>query len=372
MRVHPSAISRVLPPTAQAGVINPWTLSAEEYPAHAAVEEQLWFLLHYAILAPSTHNSQPWLFRIRDQEIEIRADWSRALPVADSDGRELVASCGAALLHLRLALHYFGHDAAVETYPDPAQPELLARVRMGPRIETDAEEILLFQAIQQRHTNRQPYEPAPLPTGLPEALIESARSEGAWLHFVEDDTARHSLADLVAEADRVQWTNREFRRELAAWLRPNDAPGHDGIPGFAEGLGDLASHAGPFVIRTFDLGKGQAAKDREIALHSPVLAVLGTDGDTPMDWLAAGQALARVLLRARSDGVSASFLNQPIEVESLREQLATLTGRPGSSPQVVLRMGVATPGRPTPRRPVRDVLQATPDRHRSPAHDSDI
>lgn len=372
MRTHSSAISRVLPPTAQVGTVNPWTLSADEYPADASVAEQLWFLLHFAILAPSTHNSQPWHFRIHESVVEIRADWSRALPVADPDGRELVASCGAALLHLRLALHYFGHDASVETYPDPAQPELLARVQMGHRIETDAEEILLFQSIQQRHTNRQPYDPAPLPAGLPDALVEAARSEGAWLHFVEDDNSRHALADLVAEADRVQWADREFRRELAAWLRPNDAPGHDGIPGFAEGLGDLASHAGPYVIRTFDLGKGQAAKDREIALHSPVLAVLGTDGDTPMDWLAAGQALARVLLRAQSEGVSASFLNQPIEVESLREQLATLVGRAGSTPQVVLRMGIAPPGRPTPRRPVREILQDTPDRHRTPAHDSDI
>ena len=57
------------------------------------------------------------------------------------------------------------------------------------------------------------------------------------------------------------------------------------------------------MIRTFDLGKGQAAQHRDIALYSPVLAVLGTDTDTQADWLAAGQALANVLLRARVEDV---------------------------------------------------------------------
>ena len=52
----------------------------------------------------------------------------------------------------------------------------------------------------------------------------------------------------------------------------------------------------------------------------PRRAVLGTDGDNPGDWLHAGQAPARVLLRARIDRVDASF-NQPIQVGKLRPLL---------------------------------------------------
>lgn len=342
-----------------------------EFPAQGPPEEQFWFLLHYAVLAPSTHNSQPWLFRIQDHQLELWADWSRSLPVVDPDGRELVMSCGAALQHLRLALHYFGHAGGVEIYPDPLHPHLLARLRMGPRVETDASEVLLFHAIKQRRTNRQPYLPDPLLADVLEALQEAARSEGAWLEVVTDDARRGALGDLVAEADRAQWADRQFRRELAAWIRPNDSPAADGIPGWAEGMGDLASHAGPFVIRTFDLGKGQAAKDRQITLGSPALVVLGTDNDTPLDWLAAGQALARVLLRARSEDVWASFLNQPVEVEALRHEVARVVGRNGS-PQALLRLGRAADVPPTPRRAVRQVLQDNPSLHRAPAHDSDV
>ena len=115
------------------------------------------------------------------------------------------------------------------------------------------------------------------------------------------------------------------------------------------------SAAGPLVVRTFDMGNGQAAKDRQLAEGSPVLAILGTEDDTPTDWLAAGQALAGVLLRAQAEGVAASFLNQPIEVPELRPQLRDAIGRSGF-PQLLLRMGYGPEVKPTPRRTVEEVL----------------
>jgi hypothetical protein len=53
------------------------------------------------------------------------------------------------------------------------------------------------------------------------------------------------------------------------------------------------------------------------------LAILGTDGDTLPDWLSVGQALARMLLRARAEDIWASFLNQPIVVSELRPGCGT-------------------------------------------------
>jgi nitroreductase len=35
-----------------------------DFPIAGTPAEQLRFLLHYAVLAPSGHNSQPWLFKI--------------------------------------------------------------------------------------------------------------------------------------------------------------------------------------------------------------------------------------------------------------------------------------------------------------------
>jgi len=68
-----------------------------------------------------------------------------------------------------------------------------------------------------------------------------------------------------------------LRRELASWIHSNRSRSKDGMPGYAFGYNDIISYMGPFVIRTFDTGKGQAAKDCQLAVGSPVLTVLGTD-----------------------------------------------------------------------------------------------
>jgi hypothetical protein len=149
-------------------------------------------------------------------------------------------------------------------------------------------------------------------------------------------------AGLIALGDRMQWGDKHFRRELAAWSRLSPSQRQDGIPGYALNFSGLLSQVGLRVGRTFDLGNGQAASDRQLATGSPVLAVLGIIVDTAYDWLMAGQALARVLLYACSQGVWASYLNQPIEVPEVRLMLHNLLERVGF-PQL-LRTSVEASG----------------------------
>jgi len=339
--------------------LDAWDISADDFPADGNSEEKLWFLVRYAVLAPSSHNSQPWKFRIHGNVVELFADFTRALPVMDPDNRELVLSCGAALFHLRTAIRYFGQACDVEILPEAGDPTLLARVHMGFKCDTNAEDILLFNAITKRRTNRGPFLSEAVPGALLTALSRVAAEEGAWLRVIEGDEARFSTADLVAEADRIQWADKRFRNELAAWLHPNRSDSRDGIPGYAQGDGALPAYAGPAVIRTFDLGKGQAAKHWDIALYSPALVVLGTDTDTPADWVLAGQALDNLLLCARVEDVWASFLNQPIELPHMRPRLATLVGRDGF-PQILLRLGFGADVKPTPRRSVQEFIIKQP------------
>ncbi len=128
--------------------------------------------------------------------------------------------------------------------------------------------------------------------------------------------------------------------EVGRW-----APSLHNVPlrDFAGGQGtDRPQHAGP-------------TEDH------PVVAVLGTAGDQPPDWLHGGQALMRLLLAAAADGYAASYLNQPLEQPGRRQQLRDelrLTGWP----QLVLRLGRPTGALPpqAPRRPVREILLPAP------------
>jgi nitroreductase len=346
-----AAVQTILPPAP----LEAWQISEGDYPVEGRAADKLRFLLRYAVLAPSSHNTQPWLFRVRDDAVELYADRSRGLPVVDPDDRQLIMSCGAALLHLRIAIRHFGHAGEVTLFPDTSDPDLLARVRLGRVHPPTGEEEEIFHAIPRRRTNRLAFEPRLVDQAVLFQLRVEARAEGAWLHILQSEDERNRVADLVAEGDRIEWADRRFRRELASWMHPNASSSCDGMRGYGFGHGDLMSRGGPFFIRTFDLGGQTAASDRRIAAGSPALAVLGTDGDWPYDWLAAGQALARVLLMARAHEVWASFLNQPVELPDLRSKLCDLCDGYGY-PQMLMRLGYGRDVRPEPRRPVDEVL----------------
>ena len=317
--------------------------------AGAALAQKTRALVEHAILAPSSHNSQPWRFRLAGGTIELRADRTRALPVTDPFDRELTISCGCALMNLMVAARHFGRFESVEIVSKRLDPDSLARVKIAkdggePQAGSD-----LFEAIAQRHTYRKRFEPRTVSAAVQKRLMAVADAGGAWLECVSEAKAKHALAELVAEADRALWADPSWRRELALWMHPSRS--RDGL--VFPGLPSVLANA---VVRSFDMGDGQAAKDRELADGSPLLAVLGTVRDTPKDWLSAGEALQGVLLTARKAGLQASFLNQPVQVAEQRPRLQSLLVHAGS-PQLLLRLGYPVEeATPSSRRPLAEVI----------------
>ena len=337
-----------------------WANAIDEFPLCGSTREKLEALIAFAIMAPSSHNSQPWIFRLTDDALELREDRRRRLPVVDPDDRELIISCGAALGCIEAALHNFGYEGEIELLPDERPPELLARIRLGASCEATDLDHAMFGAIHTRRTHRLPFLPRVFEPELMADLESIAETHGVWFRILQAEAKRVTLAELIMRGDREQMADPEFRRELAAWLHPNRTSSRDGMPGWAHGFGAVESVALPFVVRTFDTGNGRAAHDRELALGSPVLAILGAPTETPRDWLQTGMALTHLLLRAATEGVAASYLNQPIEVPALRLQVAALLGDSGY-PQLILRMGYPVgENRHTPRRGLAEVLEVTP------------
>lgn len=348
-----------------------------QFPHAGQLSEKLRFLLNYAILSPSSHNTQPWQFKIVDDRIELYADRTRALPIADPDNRELILSCGAALFHLRLAFRHFGYQSAVDLFPQGDDPDLLAWIGFGAPDPITPEEEQQFWAIAHRHTHRSSFADQAVPDTLLAAFQQVVAREGAKLVWLKEAEMRTVVAEMIARGDRLQASNPDYREELSAWIRPNYSHHHDGIPGYAFGMNSFASQMMPTFLKQFDWGRGIASRDQQLALDAPVLAVLTTTSDTPRAWLAGGQALASLLLFACSQEIGASFLNQPIQQPSLRAELRellrinALIHRPTPEqgvhpsyplvltteyPQLLVRMGYSSDLKATPRRTVGEVL----------------
>ena len=305
-------------------------------------------LVQAATLAPSSHNTQPWLFRLGDAVIDLLADRTRALPANDPQDRELIISCGCALFNLRVAAAAAGLEAKVQAWPDEADANLLARVHLAPT-STPQADAALHRTIAARRTCRDGFAATPVDADALRALVDAVRLEGATLVVLDSHDARSAAATLVAEGDAVQWANPSWRRELAAWMHPRRRG--DGLA-----LPALTIPVVQLMVRSIDMGCRVAAKDRQRADSSPVLAVLSTEGDSPLDRLTCGQALQRLLLVGVRLGLQASYLNQPVQVATLRPKLQRLTGRPGCA-QLLLRMGRPTQALPAaPRRALADVL----------------
>jgi hypothetical protein len=213
----------------------------------------------------------------------------------------------------------------------------------------------LYDAVSKRRTNRHPFAARAIPAPVIARGVAAVEAQGARLQLVLDEPLFGGIAELVAEADRAQMANDAFRRELARSIHSNRSHKRDGMPGHVFGMGSVASAVAPMMVRKLDLGLGAARRDVALIAESPALAVLWTRMDTTRHWLRAGQALAALLLNLQADGVSASFLNQPIQVAPLRERLRALTACPGL-PQLILRLGYALDVAPTPRRDPSEVI----------------
>lgn len=305
--------------------------------AMAVERETMMRAIEAAVLAPSSHNSQPWRFRLSADGVDLFADRLRALPVVDPEGRELTISCGAALFNLRMALRQAGFVTEVSLLPGVGGGDHLARVLCVGRAEPTAHEVALFAAIRKRHTHRAAFAKRNVETKLVGRLVDAAGTEGATLRVL-DAWQQNSVAGWIAEGDRLQGANPEFRRELAAWVHAKDEKNGVGMSAAQLGVHGLGARLMPAFLREFNWGRVQGRRDYQLAMSAPVLAVLVSKGDAARDWLETGCALERMLLDATTVGLAASFFNQAVEVPELRDKVRELLGGEGY-PQMIVRLG---------------------------------
>ncbi|HEY3737618.1 MAG TPA: hypothetical protein VGL26_09240 [Jatrophihabitans sp.] len=306
-----------------------------------------------ALLAPSVHNTQPWRFVLTDDALEVHADFSRQLHVLDPRGRQLTISCGAALLNARVAIEAVGFEPAVQRFPDPQDPSLLARVTIGDE-HTHPHSVALNLAIEHRRTNRREFTHEDVPQGLVDSLVDLAAAEGASLFPIVAPDHRAAIATLSMMADRIEQQDPAYLAEIANWTT-DDPRRDDGVQGSTVPYGQNVEHNDLLPLRNFDV-RGMGWLPSAIASGpDQCLLLLCSVEDGPRGWLRTGEALERIWLELTDERYWASPLTQVIEVGLTRGQLQRAIGRP-QHPQLLLRVGRAPSAVATPRRDAVDVI----------------
>ena len=330
-----------------------------EGPSEAATPEEIArFVTAAAVQAPSVHNTQPWRFSHRENEIELSANNERQLHVADPDGREMFISCGAALFNVRVALRYLGLVPKVRVLPDHHLVNVIARVSWGERVPAVEYEKQLYAQISRRRTHRGGFDPAPIPPALLAALPGQAAKEKAMLDLMDAEPQRAAVLAAVVEAgDGALRLDSDRAKEEARWAPGPSSHRQDGVPPTAYPAQPERTEP-QFASRDYAHGHGWGlppGEEEPVVRSAGVVGLLTTSVDQPSDWIRAGQALQRVLLLASCYGVAAALHSQPLELPLLRDFIRVhLSGR--AYPQMVLRFGTTSETAQSVRRPVDEVL----------------
>ncbi len=333
------------------------------------------------ILASNPHNTQPWIFTVAEDRIEIRADTARNLGGFDPYLREMHIGLGCAIENMVVAAGVNGFAVAVEpvagSLVDPTTREgtgPVAVLRLT-RLSTPADADALYDAIPKRHTNRFPYDRArPLPASAKAILADVAEDEHVKLFLFDDGEARTKFDAAVIAATEEIIADREMIEASQRWFResPSDIAAHrDGLTYDAAGLSSLLTVAAKLLppLPAEETHQAWLRQTRDNQLPTAALTGLlavGDRYDRPQA-LAAGRAWQRMQLAATSLGFAMQPINQPVETADREKELgrqaksearlAALTGMPDWQPTFAFRAGMPTVAAPaSPRRALEDVV----------------
>jgi len=304
---------------------NLWQVDPKEFFTIIKDDDRIKFLLRYAVLSPSTHNSQPWLFKVDNNKCFIYPDPDKKLPEADPQSRDLYISLGCCLENLAIAARYFGLLDKIEYIPqgfkiNEIAPAAAVWFKNG-KGHQDSAWLALLEAITQRVNARGLFRKKPIPENLFSQIKKLPPPEGLQLALVSDKNKIKKLARLTAEGITLAYNQKKFRQEAANWINHSFSCKKEGIHGYALKMPALLSFVFPTLIRKFNLGKKLSQLNLVSVRSAPLICVISSDQETPDSWLRIGRLAERLMLEFNAAGVNTSIFVAAVEMGELQQQV---------------------------------------------------
>lgn len=311
-----------------------WQIETKDFKKLTSVQDRLSFLVKFAVLAPSSHNSQPWRFFIKENTLFCRADQSRLLPESDANNRQAYISIGAALENIVLAAEGLGSPVRVDLFPDK---QTVAAISFGDD-QSYSSNKKLFHFITRRRTNRNQYSERPISDFFVNSLYGYS-DDDVRVHIVRSNTQKESIANIVLSAIGAAMDSVSFRRELSQFVIHNKSASPIGMPGATIGIPTIPSYIAPHLLRFFNMDKLKRKED-ELLLkkYTTAYLILTTQSDNPETWVKVGQRYQRILLVCTMNDIQTHTWAGPVQWGDYYKQLQHALGTT-QRPQVFARMG---------------------------------
>lgn len=343
--------------------------------------------LGYAILAPNSHNRQPWLVDLREANaITLYVDRERLLPMTDPWFRQMVVAQGTFLESLVLALKERGVSPDVKLFP---QGEFAARelddrpvARVSWSLNEGAKGVKdpLFAQLLKRHTAKVDYDTArPVTAATLDALKAALVDLGVRYGATVDGPQVEVMRQLCLDSARVELLTPRTVMESNRLTRvgPDEITKNpDGIS-INGWLPRIAAKVGAFD-RENPPAEGSTAYKQMLGYYEGVsktamgfiwlstpTVIHGPAGTTRTAEVNAGRAYMRLQLMGTELGLQMNPMSQAPqefpEMKAYYDQLhQLLLGKPATEEtvQMFCRVGYCAPQQHTPRRGVDAIIRA--------------
>lgn len=301
-----------------------------------------WNILHYASLAPSGHNSQPWFVRVEDRfRWVIGSDKTRWLKVVDPDNREVLLSLGAFIENLVQAAAAAGYVAEVQILARDCFDPDVARVTLK---QNGGQRGFSLERMVSRRTVKNGMLSREIQSQDLQAFQRAAG--GGFYYFPRGSQHSDMMAEQAIENFKRQFENQAAMQEAALWTRLSDDEARKFRDGLTTDGMEINGMAGWYVRNFMDVrdvtGKTWRKKGIEKTMaqarEGGGWLVITSAGNGVKDLIAAGRSFQRMALTAREKNIGIHPMTQSLE-EVQGQKVIRENHSPGMIPQFMLRVG---------------------------------
>jgi hypothetical protein len=333
-----------------------WLINIEDFHLFQTETEKFKFLLKFAILAPSSHNTQPWQFRINNNSVFIFPDESRKLSQSDKNDRQLYISLGCAITNLITAADFYGYNSIIEYVEDINSKYIGAKITLKNEKPKSNDSKHLIYSIQRRVTDRSKYRDQ-MPEDLFVSMVNTLELQDINCHIVKDDSQKNAIADIALAGMADAMADINFRKELSKYVKPNTSSSRIGMPGFGLGFPFIISYIAPILLRFLNMNKFSHKQEEELLKkHTPAFIIITSKDDNPISWLKSGQVYEEIALKAEKIGLRSSIWAAPIQIGEYYKELQKILNI-SFRPQVFFRIGYSDANvMHSPRLPIEECI----------------